>query len=82
MGCRFVVAAGRAADGAGELVVLPARDLDREGPDGRGREDGAAPGLVLLKTGGRGGGRKKGGKIYSPVVLVRLSAAGLPCAWR
>ena len=51
--------------GWGELLVaLPACHLDRGGPDERGREDGAAPGLVLLKTGGRGGGRKKGGETY------------------
>ena len=47
----FVVAAKRVADGAGKLLVaLPACHLDRGGPNGRGWEDAAAPGLVLLKT--------------------------------
>ena len=56
VGCRFIVGAGREGNGAGELLLaLPARHLDRGGPDGRGQESGAAPDLVLLKTGERRG---------------------------
>ena len=77
-GCRFVVAAGRVGNGAGELLVaLPARHLDRGGQDERRREDGAAPGLVLFKMGGRGGGRKKGGKTYLPRILISFHLPAL-----
>ena len=65
----FVVAAKRVGDGVDKLLVaLPACHLDRGGPNGRGWEDAAAPDLVLFKTGGRGGGRKRGRGTDLPVI--------------